>query len=375
MYLKVLPMAQQLKPFHKGMIVSATLLAVLALATSELVVEEEMLTQNGPESHQSDFAVRVGVHTESLTLTTDNNDSETILAYKSQYGALPDSLQGTLMRQGLQVDEQGNLRISSDIKRVFDYFLSTIEEEELETILARIDEYLSYYLQEPALSQSQQILAQYIELKQALYDFEHSRSESLKELIESGELMADKGRYLTLLQEQLSVQSDLRRQYLEPEINEAFYASEEAYDQYSLARLLVESDESLSVEEKQERLAQIDAQAPRDIIEARKEASITDDLRARTEQVRQNGGGQDEIRSVRVEMFGEEAAERFDALDKERAHWKNRLDGFLVQREEILSMEGLSVEERQAQVDILRESQFDSREQIRVKVYERKADA
>jgi lipase chaperone LimK len=193
--------------------------------------------------------------------------------------------------------------------------------------------------------------------------------------MENGELMRNKGLYLQLLQEQLTVQSDLRSQHLDPEVYEAFYASEEAYDNYSLSRLLIESDESLNTEEKMSRLAQLDAQAPSDIVASRREASITDDLKARVEHIKENGGGREEVRAVRVEMFGEEAAERFDALDEERAQWQARLDNYLKQRGEILSLEGLTIEERQAQVDSLRESQFDSREQIRVKVYERKADA
>ena len=366
-------MIQGQKFFQKGVIVGVVLVAVLALGVREMQSKDIALTQ-GLIDEESPLTVAGRSDNEAQTIVA-RTDNEDILAYESQYGALPDSLQGTLMRQSLQVDEQGNLRVSSDIKRVFDFFLSTIEEEDLELILARIDEYLNHYLQEPALSQSKNILAQYIDLKQALYDFELSRSASLRELIESGELSADKGRYLRLLQEQLRAQSDLRMQYLDPEVNEAFYAAEEAYDEYSLSRLLVESDEGLTAEEKQARLAQIDASAPADIVASRREAGLTDELKSRVAQVKNNGGGQREIRALRVEMFGEEAAMRFDALDQERAQWKARIDSFLSQRQDILSLEGLSMEERQAQVDTLRSSQFDSREQIRVKVYERKEGA
>ncbi|KZY96847.1 hypothetical protein A3743_21685 [Oleiphilus sp. HI0072] len=348
--------------------------AALAMIVSTFVFDE------GGAAHTSLLSLNQGSRLSQLEdrpLASDQAEGVQLinaLAYESRLGTLPDSLQGTQMQQSLQVDDQGNLRISSDIKRVFDYFLSTIEEEELDIVLARIDEYLSYYLQEPALTQSKQILAQYISLKQALYDYELSRSESIKGMMESGELMADKGRYVALLSEQLNAQSEMRAQYLDAEVYEAFYASEEAYDQYTLARLSVEAEEGLSEEEKAQRLAQVDAQAPYDIIESRREARITDELNARVAKIEEEGGGYDEVRAVRVEMFGVEAAERFDTLDQERAQWQARIDSFLDQRQEILLIEGLSAEERQAQVDTLRASQFDSREQIRVKVYERKAD-
>jgi lipase chaperone LimK len=368
-------MVSKTKLSQRSLIIGVGGLALISiLANGYLSKDEPGARQNSVESMQGAI-IESDVAGDYLASKELENTSDRILPYKSQYGSLPDSLEGTLMHQSLQVDEQGNLRISSDIRRVFDYFLSTIEEEELDVILARIDEFLNHSLQEPALSQSKHVLSQYVALKQALYDFELSRSASLKEVIDSGELRANKGRYIELLQEQLVAQSDLRSEHLDPDVKEAFYASEEAFDQYSMSRLLVETQDGLSADEKAERLAQIDAQAPKEIVEARKEASITDELKSRVDQIKQSGGSQQEIRSVRVEMFGEEAAERFDELDHERAQWQTRLDSFLSQRKDILSLEGLSLEERQAQVDTLRESQFDSREQIRVKVYERKADA
>lgn len=368
-------MAGKVKQTQKFFIGFIAIGAVTALVINGLMFEQAMVSQDVESSNETLVLSEQKNLFKSLVADKPESTSAETLEYKSQYGELPESLKGTLLHQRLQTDEQGNLRISSDIKRVFDYFLSTIEEEELDVILARIDEYLNYYLQEPALSQSKNILSQYIDLKKALYDFELARSDSLKEMIDSGDLLSDKTRYLALLQEQLEAQSGLRSQYLDAEVYEAFYASEEAYDQYSLARLLVEAEEGLSDEEKSERLAQIDAQTSIELVESRKESGITDELKARVEQVKSNGGGEQEVRAVRVEMFGEEAAERFDALDQERARWQARLDRYLSQRQEILLMEGLSVEERQAQVDTLRSSQFDSREQIRVKVYERKADA
>ena len=49
-------------------------------------------------------------------------------------------------------------------------------------------------------------------------------------------------------------------------------------------------------------------------------------------------------------MFGTEAAERFEALDQQRAEWKTRLDSYLAQRKEILALEGLSGDEQQVQL-------------------------
>ena len=299
--------------------------------------------------------------------------SEEVLPYKSKYGPLPGTLEGTIMRQALAVDEDGNLRISSDIKRVFDFFLSAIEEEDLDIILNRIQEYLDYSLDEPALSQAKEIMTQYISLKKALFDFEVERAESLKAIMEqSGDNNGE--RYLSLLKEQLEAQRDLRSLHLSPETHEAFYADEEAYDSYSLARMEVNANTSLSDEEKQARFAQIDAQAPVEIVEARKEAQVTDILKAKTQALKESGASQQDIKALRTEMLGSEAAERFEILDQERATWNQRIESYLQARQAILNNDGLSDGDKEQQVNMLRQNGFDSREQIRLTVYERRSD-
>ena len=300
--------------------------------------------------------------------------SEKVLPYKSEYGPLPSTLEGTIMQQALAVDEQGDLRISSDLKRVYDYFLSTIEEEDLSVIISRIEEYLDYHLDEPALSQAKNNMDQYIALKRALFEFESERSESIKDImLQGGSLKGET--YLSLLKEQLEAQRDLRSLHLSPETHDAFYADEEVYDQYSLARMEVKANKGLTEEEKQLRLAEIDAQAPQEIVESRRESQITDILKEKTQALKEAGASQQDIKTLRTEMLGEEAAERFDALDKERADWNKRVNDYLEKREAILSNDGLSQQAKQDQINRIRQNDFDSREQIRVGVYERKADA
>jgi lipase chaperone LimK len=70
-------------------------------------------------------------------------------------------------------------------------------------------------------------------------------------------------------------------------------------------------------------------------------------------------------------MFGDEAVQRFDALDRQRAQWKARINTYLSQRADILNSQGLVADELSTQVDALRASLFDEREQIRVRSIER----
>lgn len=353
----------------KQVFIGVAVILVMLLIYVQLQTEEEVetLTQKLQSEHQTfdeDDQVRV----------QKTVPSEKILPYKSKYGPLPGSLEGTIMNQALVVDEEGNLRISNDLKRIFDFFLSTIEEEKLDTILNRIKEYLAYSLQEPALGQANEIMTQYVSLKKALFDFELERSDSLRVLMEQGG--TNKGEvYLGLLKEQLDAQRDLRSLHLSPEVHEAFYADDEAYDSYSLARMEVNVDKTLSEEEKQQRFDEIDAQAPSEIVESRKNAQVTDVLKQKTQLLREQGASQQEIRSLRTEMLGAEAADRFEVLDQQRAEWSQRIDSYLQKRKEVLEIPGLSEVEKQAQLTAYKRAQFDEREQLRLGVYERKADA
>lgn len=341
------------------------LVFVFLVEHDETKTSPEILTDNPPVSNQ-DIVQTIKAKQKQIS-------SEKILPYKSKYGPLPGTLEGTVMQQALAVDENGNLRISSDIKRVFDFFLSTIEEEDLDIILSRIQEYLEYSLDEPALNQAKEIMTQYIALKKALFDFEMERAESLKAIMELGG--DNKGEsYLSLLKEQLDAQRDLRSLHLSPETHDAFYADEEAYDSYSLARMEVNASKSLTNEERQARFAEIDAQAPADIVEARKEAQVTDILKAKTQALKESGASQQEIKALRIEMLGPEAADRFEVLDQERANWSQRIEYYLQARQAILNNDGLSDGDKKQQINTLRQNDFDSREQIRLGVYERRSD-
>lgn len=365
--------------------IRAFALVLLAMLASLLFLRDEAnqdeLTQDSVKASASSSQTGMPAkssNTDDVHMAHKTVPSEAVLPYKSKYGPLPGSLEGTIMQQALALDEDGNLRISGDIQRIFDFFLATIEEEDLSVILQRIEEYLDFHLDEPALSQSLDIMNQYIAFKKALFDFEVQRSETLKAVTESQSMLPTTipgETYLDLLEEQLLAQKDLRSLHLDPQVHEAFYADEEVYDDYSLARIKVQADKILSEAEKQQKLAEIDARAPAELVASRRETQITDILKAETQALKERGASASEIKQLRTEMLGAEAAERFEALDQERAVWQQRIDGYIEQRQTILAMQGLSTQAKAQQIEQLRQTQFDQREQIRISVYEQRADS
>lgn len=352
-------------------IASPTLLT-LSIAAVATVSTALYLSNTSPDNTtQNTQANHSSLITESQQSSVNTDTTKQILGFVSKHGALPSSLRGTTLDNALQVDENGNLLISSDIKDVFDYFLSSISEEDLDTILLRVDEYLNHYLQEPALSDAKAILAQYIEYKSSLMALEQEMGEDLAQMSKEDKI---NGGYLDFLRRQMDQRNGLREQFLDANIYEAFYAEEQQYDEYTYSKLLVTSDQSLSANDRFEKISALQMTLPDHVQESIKETQITDELKLRTEKVLANGGGQQEIQALRREMFGEEAVQRFDALDQQRAEWKSRINAYLSQRAGILNNQGLAKDELSAQVDILRASLFDEREQIRVRSIERHAE-
>jgi len=309
---------------------------------------------------------------QSIVMQANITPTEEILGFDSKLGTLPSSLNGTLLGAQLETSEDGHLILSDDIKYIFDYFLSTINEEDLDTILLRIDEYLNHYLEEPALNESRTILAHYVELKTSLFELEQEMGAELTNLAKE-QLVG--GQYLNLLRDRLNLRNALRAEHLDPEVNEIFYQEEETYDEYTYSRLLISADRSLSPEERNLQITELQQQLPEDVQQSMRTSQIIDELKVETKKILADGGNQQQIHELRKEMFGEEAAIRFDALDNKRAQWKSRMDTYLVERKKILNTKGLPKEALQRQVNTLREDHFDASEQMKARVFEKRSEA
>jgi lipase chaperone LimK len=297
--------------------------------------------------------------------------TEDILGFNSQYGALPNSLDGTLLDINIKIDDQGHLVITDDIKYLFDYFLSTNSEESIDIILLRISEYLKHTLQEPALSESLEILEQYISLKTSLVKLEQQMGKNISTLDQE---QLKEGQYFQILKYRLSQRNKLRAEYLDPEVHQEFYQAEETYDDYTYSKLLLQSDQSLSTEEKQDQLQHLQQSLPEDIREGMKETQIIDELQEKTANLIATGGDSQQLYELRRSMFNEEAAQRFVDLDQQRDQWQKRVDDYLIQRNAILNSQGLTQEELQQQANTLRDLHFDSDEYIKILVYEKRSE-
>lgn len=269
---------------------------------------------------------------------------------------LPASLRGT-EAPSVTVDDQGRLIINRDLRNVFDYFLTTIGEEPVDTIIARIRAYLRNILKgKPAADQADQILTSYINYKRALLSLPPSPAQENRKTMD-----------LDAYQRQLDQTAQLRRQYLSAEVIQAFFGEEDAYDQYTLARLRLMQDAGLSQAARDQQIASLEQQLPASIQEHLKQARQLKGLQDIQESCSKRNCSASELHDERVAMVGAEATTRLEKLDQDTASWDARISSWLNQRASILGNTALSESDRQQQVATARNALFSSAELVQVK--------
>ena len=272
--------------------------------------------------------------------------------------SLPGSLQGTEVDGELEVDAGGHLKITNGVRRVFDYFLSAIGEEPLESILARIRAYIRSKLPALAAGEAERLLDNYIAYKRGLAGVQQAQAAS------DGSIDIAAVRY------QMQQVQALRSQYFTPEVVAAFFGDEDAYDRYTLSRLDVMQNKNLSATQRAQQLAALEQQLPVSIQESMKTVNQYQNLEALTADWKKRGGSAAELRQIRENLVGAEATDRLETLDKDRAAWGQRMDAWYGERAAILANTSLSEADRQRQLDQLRNSRFSEEERLRVESLE-----
>lgn len=274
---------------------------------------------------------------------------------------LPASLRGTEVDGALEVDAEGHLIINSRVRQLFDYFLSVQGEEPLETVLARLDAFIRHHLPPQAAAEAQALLSDYIEyLKKAV---------ELQSPAVPGEALD-----LDAIRAYKVALGTMRKAMLGQQAADAFFAEEDAYDQYTLARLEVMREDGLTPEERASRLASLENQLPASTRESLLEISRFQNLQALTQQWRQEDGSPATLRRIRENLLGPQAADRLEQLDVERQSWEARVRSWLAERDQLRHLDGLDEQDIQTQLERLRAQRFSSEEMNRVHALERISD-
>lgn len=272
---------------------------------------------------------------------------------------LPASLQGTQVDGVLRADKDGNLIINHDVRRVFDYFLSTLGEESLAKIEQRLRAYIRHQLPATAVPQAEQLLEDYLALNRALSSLQAPEETDLNITLETG-----------ILRERLLSMQSLRRQHLPADVVDVFYADDDALDQLALGRMDIMQDPTLSPTEQTQALAAIEQSLPLHLLGVMNELNKQQQMDALTVHLRDNGGSDADIYQLRESFFGPEAADRLAQLDESRQQWQARMTRWLSERDHLLAVKNIDDTDRQQQIDRLRRDYFEPVELYRVEILE-----
>ncbi|MFC5695145.1 lipase secretion chaperone [Pseudomonas sp. GCM10022186] len=264
--------------------------------------------------------------------------------------APPRSLAGTQVDGRFHVDASGNLLISEDIRRIFDYFLSTQGEESLASSIQRLRSHIAGQLDAPAEGQALALLEQYLDYKRQLVLLERDLP-----------LLAD---LAALRQREAAVQA-LRARIFSAETHRAFFASEEAYNDFTLQRLAIQRDASLDPAAKAAAIDQLRYALPEEL-QGLVASQLQAELRTQLSALRAAGGNPEQVRQLRQQLVGAEATVRLEALDHQRRQWQQRLQVYLKEKARIEASDGLSDSDKATAISRLEEEGFSPQERLRL---------
>lgn len=273
--------------------------------------------------------------------------------------ALPASLQGTDVSGELEVDEHGRLKVTRGLRLLFDYFLSASGEEPAARQRERVRAYITHRWPGAAGEQALVLLDAYIAYKDEL----------------SRMLSSSRATSLSDMQARLGAVTFVRARYFQPEVVAAFFGEEQAYDRYSLAKMSILNDPSLSPAQKAARIAELRAAQPEAVREQMDVVETVQTLDALTTAWQQRTGSPQELRDVREKLVGREATDRLESLDRQTQAWDSRVAAYLQQRAKILGDNTLADSMRQQQVEALRNEAFTGPERIRIETIQRIQDS
>lgn len=284
---------------------------------------------------------------------------------QTQSNVLPEHLKNTSLKgtsiDGLYpVDNQGNLLLSKDIKNRFEYFLSTMGEFEIAQVMDMIKEDIALNLVSPAKEQALKLFDDYIAYKYALADLEASLDTPEDYEIHDIERMRS----------QLQQMRNVRREYLSSDAVDAFFGFDEMYDDFMLARLEVQNNQQLSAQEKQQQLDGLEDSLPQDVKIMREETQRISQVFLLTEEVKKQGGTEQDVYDINEQEFGQEAAQRLQVLEQQRQQWQNRVNRFMVKKHSIEQDENLSDAEKSRAIENTRSTMFEQTEYTKLSAYE-----
>ena len=301
--------------------------------------------------------------TDTANANNQITNSDNLSRFTTGLERMPSSLQGTDVDGGIIVDENRQLVVTEGLRRLFDYFLSAMGEEDEATIIARVDAYIRSHTPEPAASSAIQIFHQYVSYLKGLDDLQANYGSLQMQTTQAGKLD------LNLIAQRRQDANRLRQQLFDQPTIEAFFGGEDAYEDYSVAMVGIEQDTSLNEAQKKARREDYISRLPDgDIKQNFQKQANFGELTQRTEEMKAKGASAEELFAMRRGLVGEAAASRLAEVDTKEADFDNRFNQYQAKRQALINSAGSEAGAR-AQIEQLERSQFNEDERKRLTGY------
>ncbi|MFV5375126.1 lipase secretion chaperone [Acinetobacter calcoaceticus] len=265
------------------------------------------------------------------------------------------SQQDTEVNCQLKIDSSQHLVVNSQTRDCFEYFITQYGENDLEQIKIHFGKFIQGQYLEPARSQIMDLWTRYLKYREQLAQIQ---APSAKQ--------QDKNYFQKIFN---SIQ-DIRKRFFSASEIEGLFSSEDIYQNYTLDRMQILEDSSLSEIEKARKLKERFEELPKDWQHNLQELSKLDDLHTLTKQIKARNGSAEELRQMRTALVGAEATQRLETLDTQRNAWQQRVTSYLDSRDEIIKSNMSDSAKNQA-IQQLRQQQFNSsQEQLRLRTFE-----
>jgi lipase chaperone LimK len=287
----------------------------LATAPQAVVPSAEKMSPQAPT-----VAAKLPVSTTPIEATEVDLDADS-----SRSANRPSSLRGTAADGEVTVNPDGSVRLTGELRRLFDYYLSRAGEMDQAELLRWIAAEFERNYPAAVAMQLKTLLAQYQNYLRAL-----ARETPRLRLLKDGD--------------RLAATIALRQQMLGSTMADAFFANEQAWDQFTQARRALAADVAISAAERAQREQELVQQLPVQLAQAYRE-QITLDAR-----LTQPLPADDKARfAAREQLFGSDAAGRFAALDQSRAEFERRVRAYLIARSQLPATDAPARERLRAQ--------------------------
>ncbi|MGF1874587.1 lipase secretion chaperone [Photobacterium frigidiphilum] len=271
-----------------------------------------------------------------LNLHLFNTDKAALLSTTSTSMQTPSAIK-TASQNDTNVDVDSN-------RDTFEYFLSGLGEKDIDTLKKNFTAFNEQ--QNRTVKIDEELFQQYIDYKAALFALERSTSNGA----------ASVNSQLSAMHQQLL---EIQQQFFTPEQQQALFGEENQLRELALKQQELKHQAQSPADYQQLWQDEVN-QLPPNLQESYRNASLLNRLELTKDMDTQSQF------LIREELVGSEAAIRLTNLDQQRESFKQQVDKYLVEREQILLNTNNNQDDKLLAIQTLRELMFESNQYRRI---------